>query len=270
MFKSLADIVAEANLVSHESLARAMGVAVAKSIPLVVALVRHFALDELTLVAAIRRQTRVPIADPVSVEQDPEALRELPRDTCRRLCVVPLNISAYDAASRVLRLAMADPSDAAALAEVGQATRCRIEPLLMTLSAVEELIDRGYRSLVTEVMPRPPQSIPPTAPERASRHALGQVSSPTPSTVQSAPDIPAKETPSLTDTLPDDSDPAGEDLANAFVQVATTPLRHLHDEASLEVRHKALLNLLINKGLITEEEYQEQIRQLFRGPHGTG
>lgn len=121
---------------------------------LITELVGRLALDEVAVVAAIRRHARVPTADPATVTLDSDALREVSREVCRRLKVVPLSLASYHAGPRLLRLAMADPTDEVAVAEVEHVTGCRVEPVLMTLSAVEEMAEKGYRQFVTEVMRR--------------------------------------------------------------------------------------------------------------------
>ncbi len=166
--KRLAEIVIDAKLAGREQVVRAARLAEEQRIPLIAALVRNDGIDELALVAAIRRQVRVPLIDPALVEHDPEALRELPQEVCRRLGVMPLVISSYDTGSRVLQLAMADPTDTMAVAEVEHITGCHVENHLMPLSAIEELVQKAYRAFVTEVMRREriegAQPVPTSAP----------------------------------------------------------------------------------------------------------
>ena len=85
--------------------------------------------------AAIRRHVRVPLVDPGEVAPDPEALRELPQDVCTRLGVMPLAVSELRRRTRACsQLAMADPTDAVAVAEVEHVTGCQVEGRLMPLS----------------------------------------------------------------------------------------------------------------------------------------
>ena len=247
MLKRLAEIVIDAKLASREQVVRAARLAEERRIPLIAALVRHEGMDELALVAAIRRQVRVPLRDPAQVELDPEALRELPQDTCTRLGVMPLAVSSYDTDPRTLQLAMADPTDAVAVAEVEHITGCQVEGHLMPLSAIEELVHKSYRSFVTEVMRREPE----------------QTTQPIPRTLVQAQDtrrVQAPEiAPEIADVLatPGDGEPGG-------ARPTTVPFHRVADEASLEVRHRALLELLMQKNLVTEAEYEEQIRVLMK------
>lgn len=243
MLKRLAEIVIDAKLASREQVVRAARLAEERRIPLVAALIREEGMDELALVAAIRRQVRVPLLDPALVEHDPEALRELSQDTCRRLGVMPLAVSSYDAGTRVLQLAMADPTDALAVAEVEHITGCQIEGHLMPLSAIEELVQKGYRSFVTEVM----------------RREQSATTQPIPSAV--AQDTRRVRAPHLGDARAE-----APELAQA--PPTTVPFHRVADEASLELRHRALLELLMQKNLVSEAEYEEQIRLLMKRRSG--
>jgi type IV pilus assembly protein PilB len=243
--KRLAEIVIDAKLADREQVVRAARLAEEQRIPLIAALVRNDGIDELALVAAIRRQVRVPLIDPALVEHDPEALRELPQEVCRRLGVMPLLISSYDTGSRTLQLAMADPTDTMAVAEVEHITGCQVENHLMPLSAIEELVQKAYRAFVTEVMRRErieaAQPVPRAPAQVHDTHRLV------------VPDMIADAAPELSELD-----------AAATAQPGTVPFHRIIDEASLELRHRALLELLIQKNIISEPEYEEQIRLLMK------
>ena len=88
MPKPLAEIVIDEDLTTRKTVAAAARVADRKRIPLVVSLVRDFGVDEVALVAAIRRQTRVAQTDPDSASFDPEAIRVISHDCLKRGTVV--------------------------------------------------------------------------------------------------------------------------------------------------------------------------------------
>jgi hypothetical protein len=250
VLKRLAEILIDAKLAGREQVVRAARLAEERRIPLIAALVRHEGMDELALVAAIRRQVRVPLIDPAQVELDPEALRELPQDTCTRLGVMPLAVSGYDTDPRTLQLAMADPTDAVAVAEVEHITGCQVEGHLMPLSAVEELVQKTYRAFVTEVMRREPGATTQPIPRALVQ---GQDTRKLPASALAA-DVASD----AADVLVVTAGEPGETRPN------TVPFHRVSDEASLEVRHRALLELLMQKNLVTEAEYEEQIRLLMR------
>ena len=187
--------------------------------PLVVVLVRELGVDEVALVAALRKQTRVPLI----VEIDAEALRQVPRDICARLRVLPLSLIA-DGRGKLLRIAMADPTDTAAVAELEQLTHCDVEVNVLPLSAIDELVDKGYRQVNTAVV---------------SRSGAGG---------------------STFVTAGGKALPEAESEISVTAQI---PLAALHAGASddLDAKISALVSLLVAKGVITEAELAEALRK---------
>ena len=151
--KTLAEIAIEAGLVTKDSAVKAGRIAAQRQEPLVHVLVRELGVDEVALIGALRKQTRVPLIDPADVQIDPEAMRLVARDVSRRLRILPLSV-AHDGATKVLRIAMADPTDTSAILELEQLTDCEIEITALPLSAIEELVDKGYRHFSTAVLNR--------------------------------------------------------------------------------------------------------------------
>jgi hypothetical protein len=235
--KPLAEIAIDAGLVDRDQVVEAAQHADETGEPLIVALVRGCGIDELALVGAVRRQMRVPLSDPAHVKLDPDALREIPRAACRRLRVLPLSVAVYNRGPRLLRVAMADPTDTVAIAEIEHISGCRIEVTLMPLSAIEEMVEKGYRAFVTEVMQRPP------APGGKVRTGFPVAPATTP-TARS----------SMRAGLDDDEETAP----------ATMPFHRLSEEAHITLRHQALLDLLFEKKIISEDEYEEQVRILMK------
>ena len=62
---------------------------------------------------------------------------------------------APDGSAKVLRIAMADPTDASAILELEHITHCEIEVTALPLSAIEELVEKGYKGMTTAVVQRP-------------------------------------------------------------------------------------------------------------------
>ncbi len=223
MPKTLGEIAIEAGLVNKASAAKAGRLADERKLPLVVVLVRELGVDEVALVGALRKQTRVPLIDPGSLEIDPEALRHVPRDVCARLRVLPLSV-AREGSGKVMRIAMADPTDTAAVAEIEQLTHCDVEVNALPLSAIDELVDKGYRQVNTAVV------------SRAGNAGAAAV---------------------VTSRRP----PEAESEVSVTAQM---PVATLHAMApdDLETRLTALVNALVAKGLVTEAELAEALRKL--------
>jgi type IV pilus assembly protein PilB len=217
MRKSLAEIALAENLVDEARLTSARRHARRSGEPLVAVLVEVEHVDETRLCSALARHLRLPAADLGDV--DPDALREVSREAAHRHRLLPLALLAPEDSIRTLRVAMADPTDQDAVAELEVSTGCQISPLLATLSAVTEAIDRAYRGNVTAVML-----------ERKKR-------------------------------------PFGDAIAvhTPAVHVITERGHRLEDEAAVELRIRALVDLLIAKGVITQEEYVAELKKLLRG-----
>jgi hypothetical protein len=215
----LAEIVIEEGLIKASDLAKAVDAADAAREPIVVPLVREFGIDEVALVAALKKHIRIKTLDPAKVEFDSDALRELNRDDCRRLRAVPLSLQLYGSEPRVLGVAMADPTDTVGIAELEHLSGCVVEPVLVTLSAVEEMIEEGYKHAVTEVMPR-------AALQRGAAEARGRSK------------LPKKS--------------------------KTTPFHRIANEAGPELQTRALVQLCVDKGVFTQDEYEAALRALLK------
>ncbi len=233
MLKNLAEIALDADLASSKALERAAVIADGRGIPLVEALITHENVDELALIRALRKQLRVPLADPADVKIESEALRSLSKDLCQRRRVMPLAIS-YEAGDKRLRLAMADPTDPVAIAEVEHRSGMTIVPELMTLSAIIEMVDTEYKKIVTEVMKR-------------DKQLFGAA------TDSPASDIKTTKMESLPELSAPRIDPT-----------KTVPYHRVSDEAELNVRFEALLQLLIENKVISEDAFEEQVRELLK------
>ena len=124
---------------------------------------------------------------------------------------LPLSVTAD-----VLKLAMADPTDAAALAEIEELTGCEIDVTVLPLSAIDELVDKAYRLTHSTVVTRPGGTMFVTA-----RGKVAQIE--------------------------------GESEVSVTAQI---PLAALREAAAddLELRLQALVTVLVGKGLVTEAE----------------
>lgn len=259
MPKTLAEIAIDGQLVSRTDAARAGKLAQTKGQPLIDVLVRDFKIDEVALVAAMRRQMRVPLLDPNVIHLEPEALRTVSKDVCVRLHVLPVNLGTDGTGERVLRVAMADPTDTAAIAELEQLTGCEIEVVALPLSCVQEWVAKGYKSLNTAVM-RAPQS-------SQSPGNLMFVSTKLTSTAVQR--MVEGEVPAF----------AGDNEISETVRVAVrTPAPSAEPSPEtqalteeLALRYTALVRLLVSKGLFTEEELEVMLQEArtARGPQGS-
>jgi hypothetical protein len=229
--KTLSEIAIEAGLVNRAEVTRAGRAAELRAVPLVVALIREAGIDELALLAALRKATRVKGLDPANLRPDPDALRMVPRDLCHRHRILPVNLLRDPGGGRVLRIAMADPTDATALAEVEQVAGCELEVLILPLSSIEELADQGYRVLGADAA--------------RQRRPFGEGMKPS--------------------TQPHARREVGEDTA---LTPSTVPFHSVADEADLGLRLRALVRLLEAKGVLADGELETAVIDLMRAGRG--
>lgn len=222
MPKTLAEIAIEAGLVNKTNAAKAGRLADERKVPLVVTLIKDLGLDEVALIGAIRKQTRIPLIDPADIQIDPDALRMLSRDVCARLRVLPLALHT-EGPNKVLRLAMADPTDTTAVAEVELLTHCEIEVTALPLSAIDELVVKGYRQINTGVISRP---------------GGGTMF------ITSKGKLQNVET---------------ESEVSVTAQIPISALQQAIGTDDIEARLSALVQVLTSKGLITEAELAEAL-----------
>jgi hypothetical protein len=227
--KTLAQIAVDAGLLSRADVGRAEQLADEKRVPLVVALIRELGVDEVALVGAFRRELRMLSVDPRAVKPETDALREVSRDLCKRLRVVPLRVSGPPEDDKEIWLAMADPTDMGAIAEVERVTGAVVDPALLPLSAIDELIDRGYKELNTQVV------------KRQKGVFGGNVVATTKTHVRTGGE--------------------GDDTAD---HARTVPFHQIADEADAATRVDALVKVLIDKGVLSEDDYEQAIREILR------
>jgi hypothetical protein len=219
--KTLAEIAIEAGLVTKAGAAKAGRLSEERKLPLVVILIRELGVDEVSLIGALRKQTRVPLLDPAHIQVDPEALRLVPRDSCGRLRVLPIGVN-IDGKTRVLRVAMADPTDTSAILELEVIANCEIEVTALPLSAIEELVDQGYKQFSTAITTRP-------VGDNLARKTR-------PIQIEGESEV------SVTAQIP--------------LSALTPPV------ADLELRFMALCQVLIARGLVSEAELAEALKKL--------
>lgn len=231
MPKSFAQIVVDAGLMSRADVSRARELSEERGVPLAVVAIRELGVDEVALVAAFRRELRIRAVDPGAVRPDVEALRELTHEVCRRLSVVPLHVrGGASRDDKELWLAMADPTDTAAIAEIERATGAVADVALLPLSAIDELIERGYKELNTQVVRRDgPRSFGVRGPVITQPHAR-------PGSITDEP----------------------------HERTATMPLRQLTEDADLGVRLQALVKVLVDRGIFKDEDYEDALRELLK------
>jgi hypothetical protein len=224
MPKTLAEIAIEAGLVTKANAARAGKLAEERKQPLIVTLIKELGVDEVALLGAFRKQLRVPLVDPKDAMPDVEALRQVPKDVCARLRALPLSIHT-EGSGKVLRVAMADPTDTTAAAELEAVAHCEIDVVALSLSAIDELIGKGYRQINTAVVNRPSSG----SMFITSKGKIGSVEH--------------------------------DAEVSVTAQIPISALQQAVGADDLEQRLTALIAVLTAKGLVTEAELAEALKK---------
>lgn len=138
--KVLGDLLLDADLVSRRELEEGLELHRRTGVPLGKTLVSlgHITHDQ--LVATLAKQQSLPYFDLSGVEIDEEVARSVPEMIARQQKLLPL----YRVGD-TLTVAMVDPRDQEAVAEVQAITGCRVKPVLTAEEDLEEALERVYR-----------------------------------------------------------------------------------------------------------------------------
>lgn len=153
MTDELTKALLEEDVASQRALAEALHASVVRRIPLVRALVETGAVSAEALARVLARSDAPVVQRVVPV---PELVAALPPGACERLQVVPVR---RDAITGTVDVAMADPADAHAIAEITFHLRAPVRVLRAPLPALDEGLRRA-----AGIASRPPAALPPLAP----------------------------------------------------------------------------------------------------------
>ena len=226
----LGDVLVEERLLAPEQLSQTTRAAERLGMRLVTILVDQGLVSEDALVDALRRSQRMELYDPDATAVDLDAVRQVPFEEADRYRLLPLQIL-HHGTQRVLRVAMADPLDRQAIEDIEFSTGTIVEPLIARPSQLAESIRHHYRGVVTRVMPR----------------TRGQTA---PTSAAPAPTTSGRRT-------------FGGGLDDQ--QLQTRPIQQAETLASPAQRVDALVRLLVRNGVISRDDYEEQLQELV-GP----
>lgn len=232
MVHSLAEVLVSEGFVSPEEADAAMDRAARSGLPLVKAVIASHLVSEFDLAEALGRVLDLPVVDLAGGELDEEAIRLVPADLAERRTLVPMGV---DAGTRVLRVALADPLDREGVAELERATGLEISPMIATLSSIDRAIQRYYHRTSTKVVPRP------------ARATTG---------------VEHTETTDTDRHFAEATKKVASGAAEAMTP-GTVPMYSIEEEASVEVRLRALLLALEDRGLLSHADYVEALRRIL-------
>ncbi len=235
--RSLAEVLVAEGFVSPEAADAAVDRAARAGMPLVKAVLAAHLVSEFDLAEALGRVLDLPVVDLAGGELDEEAIRLVPADLAERRTLVPMGV---DAGTRVLRVALADPLDLAGLSELERATGLQIAPMVATLSSIDRAIQRYYHRTSTKVVPRPARGG--ASETTTSDGAVGDTD-----TDRHFAELTKKVTSGSADAM----------------TPGTVPMYSIEEEASVEVRLRAVLLALEERGLLSHADYVEALRRVL-------
>lgn len=229
----LGDLLLRAGVVSPEQLQQALGQQERWGGKLGTILVRMGALSEDLLVKALSRQLNIPRADLTQINIPPPLRSRLTKEVCEEYNVIPLR---YDAEKRAVLLAVSDPFNVVVLDDLSRRINLKIEPQLAGEMQIIDAIKQQYGAGVDGRV---------TGDETGMRLLNNQNST----LVKRRDEIrPPSPTPQAPVAAPAPSPPRAEPADARVVE-----LDKLAQKQSKAVR--AVLELLIEKGVLTREEY---------------
>jgi hypothetical protein len=252
--KTIIEIIADANLAPKAAATRIAKLAASQSGSLVAALIKELGLAEDLVAGALAKSLRLPLLNSSSVSIDAEAVRELPAQMAKRLNAIPLAVRS-DVDPTVMRVAMADPSDMVAIAEMQQETGHELEPCVMSLSEIEKLIAKIYGGFSTAVIQRPGASnqrfvdnmfVTSKRKKKAVIGILNGISADDSQEISVTAQV----------TIP------GTGRAETKGQIQARLPEPAGSWRELESRFRALYDVLLSKGLVTPEELAAALFEL--------
>jgi hypothetical protein len=246
-------------------------------------------IEEEQLIRVLAEQLGVKVARIGERTVSAEIVDLVPGDVAEKHRCLPLFLSDGDG-GEVLVLAMEDPADAEALADVRRHVRCELRPVLVAPSELEAAFERYHRAgaaaeddslgAAVGLMPPVPAAVAAAVPDAGPGAEVSVPRLPPTNLMDDGADPCWSEIgddPGLgglagEDPLADfEKEPFADDVASSLQEEPTDPVavtagsgapaRPPRQEAMLQ----ALAQLLVEKGIITREEFAARLRQLTRG-----
>ncbi|HID03727.1 MAG TPA: hypothetical protein EYP18_11050, partial [Desulfobacterales bacterium] len=136
--KRLGDMLIDAGLIKEEELDKALKLQVGGNRRLGYLLIKLSFITEEQLQSVLTKQLDLPIVD-IQQEFSREVKHILPRYLCRKYNVIPLVLGNHN----ILKIAMVDPSDSEAVADIEQYTDKVLQPRLASHSDIETAIRKS-------------------------------------------------------------------------------------------------------------------------------
>ncbi len=260
--RRLGDLLIEAGLISETQLKAALNEQRKWGGRLGRTVVELGFVTETAIGLVLAKQLELPSVDLDTMPLDQAAPTWLRLDLCERYGVFPL---AINPAARAISIATSDPTNVEHLQALEFATNLKVMPTVATASAIERAIRKHYFGEHVEAAVPSPPPVTTTTPVPTKPRALTDTSfeldallgdEPRKTTEMPALQLPAASVKPVTQ--------AGPSLAEAQLKRDIAVLREkvdsLEEINASQVRAlRVLLELLIESGLVTRDEYLEKL-----------
>ncbi len=262
----LGQILVSKELISPEQLAAALGEQEGWGSRLGMTLVRMGFMEEEVLVRVLAGQLRLPVARIRGKSVNSEVLEFVPVEVAEKYRCLPLFVR-EEGGAKTLFLAMEDPSNLESLDDLSFQIGEKLRPVLVAPTELEDALQRHYHRAT---LMGAAEGLPPVQ--------VSQPQSPNPEDTETAPELPPLDP--LLDPGPEsacfgsDPEPAfgalpGTALDPGVAPVVGAPSAH-EPSQSLEQRVilRALAQLLVEKGVISRDEFAERLRSIASRERG--
>ena len=137
----LGDVLVNSGVITEQDLEKGLARQKGTGRKLGEVLVDEGLVSEDNIARALSSQLRYEMVELQNIQVDPEVLKLVPANVAKKYKVLPFELSPD---SMMIRLAMADPMDMAALDDINIITNMQVEPVVATTSGVMLAIDQYY------------------------------------------------------------------------------------------------------------------------------
>jgi hypothetical protein len=210
-------------------------------------LVRMSMVSEDILVRALSKQLNIPAVNLDAVQNVPPHVRaKIPAQTARDFAVLPLQLRDD---GKTLVLAVADPLNVRHLDELRAITKCRIIPNVAGRTSIARAYSRVYEAADTELGEADTNF--------KVMDAQGRTLVKNMRDIQGAPAQPAPQAPPAAASRPSVATPAVKSGGNPVELLKAVEEVQRKEVAAL----KAMVELLIEKGVFSREEYLAKVKR---------
>lgn len=212
-------------------------------------------VTETAMGQVLARQLELPSVDLDTMSLPPEAPTWLRLDLCERYGVFPL---ALTPSARSISIATSDPTNLEHLQALEFATNLKVLPTVATASAIERAIRKYYFGEQVDPLPSAPRQ--PAAPQQEPAFSDTGFEL---DALMGAPPHKNAEQPAMAPATPPSAAAAPNDLEVSLrreIAVLREKAEGLEEINASQVRAlRVLLELLIESGLVTRDEYLEKL-----------